>query len=41
MKRLGLGQGVLITEVQASQTEGEFVEAERLNEADLMLYEAE
>ena len=40
MKRLGLGQGVLITEVAATQTDGQFVERERYNEIDLMLYEA-
>ena len=40
MKRLGLGQGVLITEVVSTQTEGQFVERDRYNEIDLELYES-
>ena len=40
MKRLGLGQGVLITEVRSTQTDGHFVERELYNEVDLLLYEA-
>ena len=40
VKRLGLGQGVLITEVVSTQTDGQFVERDRYNEIDLELYEA-
>ena len=41
VKRLGLGQGVLITEVQSTQTDGQFVERDRYNEIDLLLFEAQ